>query len=144
MDVQVSLSSTRTPTVLLHLHWLLTHHILVNIRGYNGSLYSRGSTGTTNFDKVSEPIHLTSLDHNQHISLLPHSFLSHIKCVVCMSYLYLQIKTGDIIRCELDMDEGTLTYLVNGIFKGVAFRDLKTELGTIYPAVCFYGNIDCI
>ncbi len=70
-------------------------------RGYNGSLYARGSTVTTSFDKI---------------------------------------KTGDIVRCELDIEEGTLSYLVNGVFKGIGFRDLKSNLGTIYPAVCFYGK----
>ena len=43
---------------------------------------------------------------------------------------------GDVIRCELDLDKGTLSYTVNDISLGVAFKDME---GTIYPAVAFYG-----
>ena len=44
---------------------------------------------------------------------------------------------GDIIRTELDLDNGTISYSINDTPHGVAFRDVE---GTIYPAVAFYGS----
>ena len=50
-----------------------------------------------------------------------------------------KIHKGDIVRCELDMDEGTLRFLVNGEDQGVAFTNLN-QFGEVFPAVAFYSK----
>jgi len=50
-----------------------------------------------------------------------------------------KIYKGDILRCELDMDVGTLRYLVNGEDQGICFTNMN-EFGTVYPAVAFYST----
>ena len=47
-----------------------------------------------------------------------------------------KIHPNAVVRCELDMDAGTLSYAVNDAEQGVVFDDLS---GEIFPAVCFYG-----
>ena len=44
---------------------------------------------------------------------------------------------GDVVRTELDLDNGTIAYFVNDVPCGVAFKDIQ---GVIYPAVAFYGS----
>ena len=43
------------------------------------------------------------------------------------------------MRCELDMDAGTLRYLVNGEDQGICFTNMN-EFGAVYPAVAFYSS----
>lgn len=43
------------------------------------------------------------------------------------------------MRCELDMDAGTLRYLVNGEDQGICFTNMN-EFGPVYPAVAFYSS----
>jgi len=50
-----------------------------------------------------------------------------------------RIKKGNIIRMELDMDVGTLRYIVNGEDQGVCFTDMN-RYGEVFPAVAFYGQ----
>ena len=46
---------------------------------------------------------------------------------------------GDVVRCELDLDAGTLSFAVNGEPQGVAFTGLSGQ-GEIFPACSFYGT----
>ena len=46
-----------------------------------------------------------------------------------------KVHEGDLVRIELDMEKGELTYKVNGEDHGVCFRNIT---GTVYPAVCWY------
>lgn len=48
-----------------------------------------------------------------------------------------KIHPGDTVRIEVDMDEGTMRYFVNGEDQGVCFTGIS---GTIYPACGFYSN----
>lgn len=48
-----------------------------------------------------------------------------------------KIHPNAVVRCELDMDAGTLSFAVNDEEQGVVFDDLS---GEIFPAVCFYGS----
>eukprot|EP00941_MAST-03F_sp_MAST-3F-sp1_P000038 g38.t1 len=50
-----------------------------------------------------------------------------------------RIYKGDIVRCELDMDEGTLQYLINGEDQGIAFTNMN-QFGEVFPAVAFYSS----
>ena len=43
----------------------------------------------------------------------------------------------DVIGCELNCDEGTLSFSLNGSPLGIAFRNLT---GVLYPAVSFYNH----
>ncbi|CAM9393614.1 unnamed protein product, partial [Discosporangium mesarthrocarpum] len=45
------------------------------------------------------------------------------------------VHQGDIVRIELDLTEGTLSYSLNGVDEGVAFTNMS---GEIYPCVCTY------
>lgn len=49
------------------------------------------------------------------------------------------IHSGDVVGLEIDMLEGTMKLFINGIDEGVVFDGLR-ELGTVYPAVAFYGS----
>ncbi len=42
------------------------------------------------------------------------------------------------IKCTLNCEEHTLSMEINGVDKGVVFRDLPYTF--IYPAICFYGD----
>lgn len=44
---------------------------------------------------------------------------------------------GDVVGVEVDCDAGTLSFSVNGVGQGVAFRHLA---GKLYPAVAFYSH----
>eukprot|EP00940_MAST-03C_sp_MAST-3C-sp2_P000395 g395.t1 len=50
-----------------------------------------------------------------------------------------KINKGDTVRCELDMDAGTLRYFVEGEDQGIVFTNMK-DYGTVYPAVAFYSK----
>jgi len=43
----------------------------------------------------------------------------------------------DVVGCELNCDEGTLSFSLNGSPLGIAFRNLT---GVLYPAVSFYNH----
>ncbi|OXS65762.1 hypothetical protein B1B04_24805 [Lysinibacillus sp. KCTC 33748] len=43
-------------------------------------------------------------------------------------------KAGDTVGINLNLDDGVLTFYVNGVNQGVAFTDLET-LGTLFPAI---------
>ena len=45
--------------------------------------------------------------------------------------------SGDVVRCDLDLNEGTLSYFHNGTFSGIGFRGIT---GTVFPAVATYGS----
>eukprot|EP00939_MAST-03C_sp_MAST-3C-sp1_P004968 g4968.t1 len=48
-----------------------------------------------------------------------------------------KIHPGNVVRCELDMEAGTLSYRINDNDQGVVFNGIT---GEIFPAVCFYGS----
>ena len=48
-----------------------------------------------------------------------------------------KIHEGDVVRCELDLDKGEISYKVNGGDHGVCFKNVR---GTIHPAVSFYST----
>jgi hypothetical protein len=50
----------------------------------------------------------------------------------------VKIKKGDVVRCELDMDAGTLSYAINGVDLGVCFTGLSGY--ELWPAVQFYSS----
>ena len=50
-----------------------------------------------------------------------------------------RVYKGDLVRCELDMDAGTLSYAINGEDHGIAFTNMN-EFGTVYPCVAFYSS----
>ena len=43
----------------------------------------------------------------------------------------------------LDMDEGSLSYSINGQYLGVAFQSEDLKTGELYPAVAPVFNTDC-
>jgi Ca2+-binding EF-hand superfamily protein len=48
---------------------------------------------------------------------------------------------GDVVGCLLDLDEGTITFSLNGVSLGVAFRAVKPERGeSIFPACTLHGG----
>ena len=47
-----------------------------------------------------------------------------------------KIHEGDLVRVELDMEKGELTYKVNGEDQGVCFNNIASGT-TVYPAVCW-------
>ena len=49
-----------------------------------------------------------------------------------------KIKKGDIVRCDLDMDAGTLSFTINGADQGVCFSGLTGY--ELWPAVQFYSS----
>eukprot|EP01029_Cantina_marsupialis_P010171 TRINITY_DN232160_c0_g1_i1.p1 TRINITY_DN232160_c0_g1~~TRINITY_DN232160_c0_g1_i1.p1 ORF type:complete len:1011 (-),score=336.00 TRINITY_DN232160_c0_g1_i1:236-3268(-) len=50
-----------------------------------------------------------------------------------------RIATGAMVRCDLDMDAGTMNLFINGTDQGVVFSNLQ-EHAVIYPAVAFYSS----
>lgn len=54
-------------------------------------------------------------------------------------YHILQISIGDEIGIVLDADRGTLSFEINSVFLGTAFRDLPRT--TFYPCIsAVYGD----
>lgn len=49
-----------------------------------------------------------------------------------------KVHPGDIVRIEVDMDNGTMSYAINSVDYGVVFTDLSGH--DIHPAVSFYGT----
>lgn len=49
-----------------------------------------------------------------------------------------RIYKGDTVRVEVDMDEGTMRYIINGEDQGIAFKNLKGR--SIWPACAFYSS----
>jgi hypothetical protein len=54
-----------------------------------------------------------------------------------------KFKPGDTISVMLDMDEGSLSYSINGQYLGVAFQSEDLKTGELYPAVAPVYNTDC-
>ena len=46
-----------------------------------------------------------------------------------------EVKTGEIIECVIDRVNGTMSFTVNGIDKGIAFTDKEFKTGDMYFAV---------
>lgn len=49
-----------------------------------------------------------------------------------------KVKKGDTIRCDLDMDAGTMSVTVAGVDQGVCFTGMAGM--EIWPAVQFYSS----
>ncbi|MDT8900940.1 SPRY domain-containing protein [Anaeroselena agilis] len=47
---------------------------------------------------------------------------------------------GDYIGVAVDLNEGTIGFYRNGVFRGTAFTDLKTMVGLMYPGVWAGGT----
>ena len=60
---------------------------------------------------------------------------SHLTCQTQM----MKWHPGDIVRVELDLDAGTISFAVNGISQGIAFTGVSGQ-GEIFPACTFYGT----
>ena len=50
-----------------------------------------------------------------------------------------KVHKGDIVRCDLVMDLGTLSYTINEEAHGVCFSELGGK-GEVFPAVAFYSS----
>ena len=46
-----------------------------------------------------------------------------------------KVKDGDVVSVLVDMVEGTLAFMKNGVYLGIAFRDDELKKGSLYPAV---------
>ena len=57
------------------------------------------------------------------------------------NYTKTVVKKNDIIKCEIDYNNKTIQFYINGISQGIAFNDLN---GYVKPAVSFYGNNDSV
>ena len=53
-----------------------------------------------------------------------------------------KIHEGDLVRVELDMEKGELSYKVNGEDQGVCFNNIASGT-TVYPAVCWCVSCFC-
>lgn len=55
-----------------------------------------------------------------------------------------KVPLGATVTCILDMDEGNLSFFVNGNYKGIAYKDSKLRFGQYYPTIRMYYKDDVV
>ena len=53
-------------------------------------------------------------------------------------------KRQGVLGVCLNMNKGTLSFAIDGMYQGVAFEDAMLKKGPLYPAVSLLHNAGCI
>jgi hypothetical protein len=132
-----------------------THaHALLNVGFTHGQatwwmkLEEDTNSQTTCFGIAIRPVLDSSYDHSKQLWMYrAYNGNLYARGKLLNNKKFKKVCKGDIVKADLDMFAGTLSFTVNDEFQGVAFTDLCGL--HIFPAVTFYGEkrsvtlIDC-